>query len=111
MKEIAITKGLVTLVDDEDYTYLNRWHWSSSKSSYHYYAVRNERRKRIYMHRFLAQPVNGQQVHHIDGNTLNNQRGNLQCLAQKDNLKYRKVNKNSVTQKRADCVALNRPSE
>lgn len=87
MKEISLTRGLVTLVDDEDYEWLSvhKWHVAS-----HGYARRNVphpdiqgKRSTLPMHRAIMglDSNDVRVVDHIDGNRLNNQRSNLRvCL-------------------------------
>lgn len=77
MKEIQLTKGAVALVDDEDFEYLSQWKWLLTNQ-------RAGRRQRIgaknptfYMHRVVLGAGYGDNVEHIDGNLLNNQRNNL----------------------------------
>jgi hypothetical protein len=55
MKEIELTQGLFTQVDDEDFEYLNQWKWYAIKSSQTYYAVRRDvlSKKIIQMHRII----------------------------------------------------------
>ena len=55
MKEIKLTQGQVTQVDDEDYEYLNQFKWHTLKCRNNIvYAARHEPRKHhnlILMHR------------------------------------------------------------
>jgi len=39
-KELALTKGFVALIDDDDYPYLSQWKWTYSGG----YALRKEKR-------------------------------------------------------------------
>lgn len=43
MKEIKLTQGKITLVDDKDFKYLNQWKWCAHKGGRTYYVVRNGR--------------------------------------------------------------------
>lgn len=58
-KEIKTKSGIVFLVDDEDYEYLNSFSWHVTGG----YAQRTERkgfiRKSFYMHREIMNPKNG----------------------------------------------------
>ena len=87
MREIKLTKGMVALVDDDDYEYLSQWLWRFDRSGY---AIRSfyveGKKKRLYMHRFLMSPAPGQVVDHIDGDGLNNQKSNLRCTSQSANM-------------------------
>jgi hypothetical protein len=84
MKLIPLTKGLSAKVDDEDFEYLNQFHWHVDSKGY---AVRNKPRPRqgnhaIYMHRVVNNTPDGLQTDHIDRDKLNNQKGNLRNATQ-----------------------------
>jgi len=92
MKQIPITGGAVVLCDDEDYAKLIRFRWRRTyfKNKHTQYAmayVRNEGKYSgcVYMHRLLTDAGKGQQVDHIDGNGLNNQKANLRLCSQSQN--------------------------
>lgn len=97
MKEIKLSQGLVTLVDDEDYEYLNQWKWSASWPTYAktYYVQRtiwvkpHEISKTICMHRVIMNTPSDMQVDHIDHNGLNNQKVNLRNCTKGENQRNR----------------------
>lgn len=101
MKEIPLTNGGVTLVDDEDYEFLSSMRWNRSFSKGMNYAVRcfwvrGENRRVTYgMHRFLLVGHDGYHIDHIDRNGLNNQKSNLRaatCSQNQFNCKKRSDN-------------------
>jgi hypothetical protein len=79
MKTIPLTQGKVTFVDDSDFEFLSRWKWFARRTGRNlWYAVRSVHRDlggTVYMHRALF--PDSEQVHHDDGDGLNNQRYNL----------------------------------
>ena len=79
MKEIQLTKGFVTQVDDEDFEYLNQWKWYIYIDRVYRYAIRKDNKtgKRIRMHRVILNATNEMLVDHIDHNGLNNQKYNI----------------------------------
>jgi len=89
-----------TLVSDEDYDYLMQWEWSMMKI-YHtdkkiFYARRYEgltrlgTYKAVLMHRVILKLSNkADKGDHIDGDGLNNQRGNLRKTTHAENLNNR----------------------
>lgn len=96
MKEIKLTQGFVAIVDDEDYERLSHYKWHANKVGYDGDVVYARRRSRkgekgthIYMHRFIMNTADNQEVDHIDYNTLNNRKSNLRNVSKKDNLKNR----------------------
>ena len=94
MKIIYLTKGQTAIVDDADYGELYRFKWFASKSAGDYYAKRWTRKneaktKLIYMHRWIMKCPDDKQVHHKDGDTLNNQRANLEICTKTENLNKR----------------------
>lgn len=82
MKFIDLTKGMCTTVDDKDFESLGKHKWCVSESSYSFYARRRKGSVLVYMHRVLVGNPVGYQVHHINGDTLDNRRSNLEiCFA------------------------------
>jgi hypothetical protein len=80
MKELALSSGAgVTIVDDDDFEYLSQWRWHLNASGY---ATRCGHPKRgvyekLYIHRIVIGAQQGQVVDHINGNKLDNRKGNL----------------------------------
>lgn len=82
MKEIPLTQGLVTQVDDWNYDLLNNFKWFAKKGRDTYYAVRNIRKKNgkhttIQMHRVIMKTPKHLQCDHENHNGLDNQESNL----------------------------------
>lgn len=78
MKRISLTKGAVTVVDDEDYDFLSRWRWKLHPQGY---ACRSTwvdgRYVTVLMHRVIAQTPPHLQTDHINRDRLDNRRANL----------------------------------
>ena len=92
MKTIKLRGSGITLVDDEDYEYLNQWKWSLHKvNKKYYYAERYFNHKTIPMHKYLMKTPKGMVVDHIDHNGLNNQKSNLRNCTSKENFLNRKA--------------------
>lgn len=103
MKEIKLTKGFVAKVDDEDYDWLMQYSWHTLQRG----TPSDRRRLRAYdvartampvalpdgynayrivsMHVLIMDAEPGQQVDHIDGDPLNNQRSNLRFVTNQQN--------------------------
>lgn len=78
MKQIPLTQGQFTLVDDEDFEYLNQFKWHALKAKNTYYATRKIKRKIIWMHREILKLTDIKiMADHKDGNGLNNQKSNI----------------------------------
>lgn len=73
-KEVQMTHGYITVVDDEDYEQVSRWKWYPFSNGPRRYAIGNSG---VLMHRLLLDPPNGVHVDHINGNGLDNRRENL----------------------------------
>jgi hypothetical protein len=76
MREIPLTQGKVTLVDDADYEWLSMWRWEYQSG----YAVRKEDGRTIRMHREITDCPPGFDVDHINRNRLDNRRSNLRVV-------------------------------
>ena len=93
MKEIELSQGRFTLVDDEDYDWLNHWKWSAALNykTGKYYAQRNEVNelgliRPVLMHRVIMGAAKGQLIDHKNGNSLNNCRYNLRPCTNSQNM-------------------------
>lgn len=81
MKVIWLTRGLFSVVDDEDYERLNQFKWHVVETGGCYYAMRSinagGKRSAVLMHRAVLFAEKGQLVDHKDGCGLNNRKANL----------------------------------
>jgi hypothetical protein len=87
MREIVLTNGMITQVDDCDFALLSKRKWQAKQGQNTWYAVRSDH---VRMHRLILDAPSGIEVDHIDGNGLNNQRCNLR-LATKDQNQHNSV--------------------
>lgn len=83
---IPIGKGKQAIVDGFNYDSLSAYTWRIQKSHSMIYVVRRTSRygksKTIFMHRQIMHPLPDEQVHHINGNTLDNREANLHNVTQ-----------------------------
>lgn len=93
MKPIQLTRGQQAIVDDIDYDWLSQWKWRALRhKSGEYYAVRSVRAggsRTIYMHRVIAGASGMEQVDHVNGDKLDNCRGNLRVCTNAENQRNR----------------------
>lgn len=95
MKEIQLTRGYVSLVDDTDYDWLMTMKWHAVKNKNKFYAARGinkDGKVKIYgMHRVILGLTDPSMVvDHIDGDGLNNQRSNLRVCTSHENVRNSK---------------------
>lgn len=87
MKEIALTKGHVAIVDDEDFECLSKFSWHYSGG----YALRRTSVKEhrpsiiVRMHRQIVSADHSMEVDHINGNKLDNRKENLRQCSHRQN--------------------------
>lgn len=104
--EIQLTQGYETLIDELDADLASmRWIASVNRSKC-VYAKRifttNGRRSTAYLHRQIYERVLGRQLNkheeidHIDGNTLNNERANLRVCTHRQNVLNSKTKSSNV---------------
>jgi maltodextrin utilization protein YvdJ len=125
MKKIELSQGYYTLVDDEDFEYINQFKWNVRIVKNTQYAKRSDRLsspKTIQMHREIMRCPENMMVDHINGNGLDNRKENLRICTRSNNLmnskkpnmkttsKYKGVNKikNAKKKKWRAEIRLNR---
>jgi hypothetical protein len=98
MKEIPLTQGKVALVDDDDYHNLVRHKWCAHKHGNTYYAERMTPKKPqhvIRMHRVVASIPENMVTDHINGNGLDNRKGNIRVATPRLNCQNKHIRKTS----------------
>lgn len=90
-------RNLLVMVDDEDYDVLSKYNWQVDK--YNSVASHKTDKGRILIHRYIMNPSSTEEIDHIDGNRLNNQKSNLRICSSsqnKMNIGPRKDNKSGL---------------
>jgi hypothetical protein len=111
MKEIPLTQGQVAIVDDWWFEELNQHKWCAqfSKATGKYYAVRQEeqqgRRKKIHMHRVVSDCPDGMEPHHINRDSLDNQRHNLKIVTRLEHVQIEPRNTGAHSEERRDKMS------
>lgn len=104
-REILLTRGMIALVDAEDYDRLCASRWSYQPNGKTGYAMRGVKggdgkyRSQL-MHRFILDTPTGTLVDHINGNGLDNRRANLRLCTASENCANREasgVSRNNKT--------------
>jgi len=97
MKTIELTQSEMTIVDDSDYEELSQYKWYADRRADIYYAVRsiqiNGRPTAELMHRRILGLKQGDRKHtdHINGNGLDNRRGNLRVCTRAQNIRNQRI--------------------
>lgn len=86
MKKIELARGGYTLVDDEDYEYLNQFSWHSTSKGYVMGGGKIDGEQvRLSMHRLIMNTPKGMQTDHINHDKLDNRKGNLRICTNSQN--------------------------
>lgn len=101
--EIILSRGLVALVDDEDFERVNQYNWFALKAVKKYYAVRNENKSTTIMHRFILNADKGIYVDHINGDSLDNRKFNLRTCTNQQNSRNSKKQNNCSSKYKGVC--------
>jgi hypothetical protein len=101
MKEILLTQGKVTLVDDDIFDYLSKYKWSFNGG----YASKAGKKSgsRIMMHRLIMDCPKGMDIDHINLNKLDNQKRNLRICTRSENQANVKLVNNNTTGYKGVC--------
>ena len=113
MREIKLSQGMSTMVDIEDFEYLNQFTWCAVKPDKIWYAIRSERlankMKTHYMHRVVMDAKKGELVDHFDSNGLNNCKINLRICTHAQNIANSRKRKNTTSKYKG--VSYYKPSD
>lgn len=93
MRLIKLTKNQFAKVDDQDYNFLNQWKWQYNGG----YAIHASRTNRLAMHKLLLNVPEGKFVDHINGDKLDNRKGNLRVATRSQNQWNRGISKNNTS--------------
>lgn len=88
-KIILLTRGKVTLVDEQDYESLSKFTWHCTNNGYAARRLRDwedTENSLVLMHRVILKVPIGKYADHIDMNTLNNRRSNLRICTNSQNM-------------------------
>ena len=78
-KDIPLTRGLVAIVDDEEYPRLAKHKWCAYPLGHggHLYGGRKSNGSTVLMHREVMRARRGTEIDHINGDRLDNRQSNL----------------------------------
>lgn len=88
MKKVAILNSNYVLVDDEDYEKVSQWKWYLDKDGY------PMNHKGVRMHKLIMQ---GRELDHCNGNSLDNRKSNLRVTTHKDNTRNTKAHRDGIS--------------
>jgi len=109
VKKIKLTQGKEALVDDDDYEMLMEHKWFANKAGKNHYAITSlptqldGERKRSKMHRAIMKPLQGLEVDHINGDTLDNRKENLRVCTHQQNQANRSLGKDNTSGYKGIC--------
>lgn len=98
MRLIKLSQGCKAIVDNGDYFRISQYKWNVTQNGHGYfYARRLDGKTPVYMHREVMYAKKGQEVDHINKDTLDNRSDNLRIVSrrsQRANSSKRKDNRN-----------------
>lgn len=83
LEYLELSQGHYAIIDKQDYQWLSQWKWTYQGPDG--YAYRNDKKKKVYLHRFIMNTPLGKYTDHVNGNTLDNRRCNLRVCSAKEN--------------------------
>jgi hypothetical protein len=96
--EVPITKGYITLVDEDDAQKVTGQKWwtiivtkNRNIPQIYVQGLSRETGKRIYLHRFIMNPPNHLRVDHKNHNGLDNRKSNLRIATNSQNAANRRI--------------------
>jgi hypothetical protein len=100
--QIELTKGHKAIIDREDVERVCQFKWTALSTPWTVYARRtwrSEDRKQhsMYLHRYIMQPENNQEVDHRDGDGRNCVRSNMRVATKSQNAQNQKKKKTNTS--------------
>lgn len=92
MKQIKLNQDKFALIDDEDYQLMSQYRWCIVKCKNNLYA-RITVKPNTRMHRLIINCPSGLEIDHINGDGLDNQKGNLRVCTHAQNLQNKRSQK------------------
>lgn len=88
---LPITRGLETMIDEEDIAELEKYNWHQLSPTRKYAARREigNNHIAILMHRQIMNAPSGMVIDHINGNSLDNRKSNLRICTHRQNQQNR----------------------
>lgn len=86
MKKIKLTQGKYVLVDDSDFEWLNQWKWHYLSVGYAARRDQSNNKKYVYMHRLIMKANRGDEIDHVNLDTLDNRKANLRLANRSQNM-------------------------
>lgn len=95
---IPLTQGYTAIIDAADVPLVEGYEWNAFLSKHTTYVRRRTsvggKLRNVWLHRVIAQTPDGLDTDHVDGDGLNNTRGNLRIVTS---------SQNQCNQRRRDC--------
>lgn len=98
MKEIVLSNGMSAIVDDEDFLAVSARKWYPLKkgprlwyAQHTFWEKEHKRHSKLFMHRVVMNAPKGKHIDHINGNGLDNRKGNLRFCTISQNHRNRKT--------------------
>ena len=89
LNTVPLTKGYVSLIDEDDAKRINQFLWCAMLVRGRVYAARRpgykQQRRWVMLHRWLIDAPDGMDVDHINGDSLDNRRCNLRIATRSQN--------------------------
>ncbi len=103
MKQIPLTQGQFAIVDDEDFERVSRHKWYVHKKRHTYYVERRCGTRKEKMHHMVMCANKGQEIDHINGDGLDNQKHNLRFCTHIQNLGNQRLSRNNTSGFKGVC--------
>lgn len=83
--EVKLTRGLVTIIDAEDFEFVSQWKWCAIRGHSTDYVSRRHGKTSVTLHRVLLNAPAGVHVDHRNSNGLDNRRENIRLCTPAEN--------------------------